>query len=239
MIANINHPLRLFASFEDYWIRYGDPFKLWKGKMNYHLLSPEHHYDDGWRYYEDPTYNSETQRLGELIHNTENDKVTYQVIAYTPEEIEERTKNQVLAQAEAERFQKLEEAKEKAVMDVFQAIADPEEALAIQAVYPLWSGDGVAVKVGEKYQAFEGMELKLYEVIQAHTTQPDWMPPAVPALFKRVAVEGQILPWVQPTGAHDAYNIGDRVSYQGQNWESTVNANIYAPGVVAGQWVVI
>ena len=38
-------------------------------------------------------------------------------------------------------------------------------------------------------------------------------------------------PWVQPTGAHDAYNLGDKVSHNGSNWESTVAANVWEPGV--------
>jgi len=44
-------------------------------------------------------------------------------------------------------------------------------------------------------------------------------------------------PWVQPTGAHDAYNIGAIVTYNGQTWRSTVNANVWAPGVFG--WVVV
>lgn len=37
--------------------------------------------------------------------------------------------------------------------------------------------------------------------------------------------------WVQPTGAHDAYNKGDRVTYNGEVWVCTENNNVYAPGV--------
>lgn len=48
--------------------------------------------------------------------------------------------------------------------------------------------------------------------------------------------DGEILDWKQPTGAHDAYQIGDKVKYNNAVWESAVNANVYAPGVVAGQW---
>ncbi|WP_373399682.1 hypothetical protein V8V91_08495 [Algoriphagus halophilus] len=237
MIANINTlPLKTYSDILNYIRREGSPRPH---LMSYHLAKPSIHFEDGFRDVIDPQINTETQRRGVLIYDDQNDVVTYQVIDFTPEEIEERTKNQVLAQAEIDRFQKLQEAQEKAIMDSYQSITDPAEALANQSIYPFWSPDAVEVKLGEKYQAFDGTELKLYEVIQAHTTQADWNPPAVPALFKRVAVEGQILPWVQPTGAHDAYNIGDKVSYQAQNWESTVDANIYAPGVVSGQWVVI
>jgi hypothetical protein len=37
--------------------------------------------------------------------------------------------------------------------------------------------------------------------------------------------------WVQPTGAGDAYQIGERVSHNGKNWESTVSNNVWEPGV--------
>lgn len=37
--------------------------------------------------------------------------------------------------------------------------------------------------------------------------------------------------WVQPTGAHDAYTIGDRVTYQGKVYESTMDGNVWVPGV--------
>ena len=37
--------------------------------------------------------------------------------------------------------------------------------------------------------------------------------------------------WVQPTGAHDAYNTGDRVTHNGSVWICTIDANVYEPGV--------
>lgn len=37
--------------------------------------------------------------------------------------------------------------------------------------------------------------------------------------------------WIQPTGAHDAYALGDRVTYDGKTWQSTVGANVWTPGV--------
>lgn len=49
-----------------------------------------------------------------------------------------------------------------------------------------------------------------------------------------------VLPaWVQPTGGHDAYSIGDRVTHNGQNWESAWANNVWEPGIVAGAWVQI
>lgn len=36
---------------------------------------------------------------------------------------------------------------------------------------------------------------------------------------------------IRLTGAHDAYNEGDKVSHNGKHWISDINANVYEPGV--------
>lgn len=35
--------------------------------------------------------------------------------------------------------------------------------------------------------------------------------------------------WTQPLGAHDAYKTGDRVTFEGKVYESTVDGNVWAP----------
>mgnify|MGYP000397319037 CR=1 FL=1 len=45
----------------------------------------------------------------------------------------------------------------------------------------------------------------------------------------------EIEEWVQPKGSHDAYNIGDKVTHNGDTWESTIDANTYEPGIYG--WV--
>ena len=40
----------------------------------------------------------------------------------------------------------------------------------------------------------------------------------------------------QPTGAHDAYKQGDRVTYKGQAYESTINGNVWAPDAYPQGW---
>jgi hypothetical protein len=45
-------------------------------------------------------------------------------------------------------------------------------------------------------------------------------------------------PWVQPTGAQDAYPLGATVTHNGQTWENTGSpANVWAPGVFG--WTVV
>nr|DAL91751.1 MAG TPA: ChiA1-BD-binding domain protein [Caudoviricetes sp.] len=70
----------------------------------------------------------------------------------------------------------------------------------------------------------------LYRCVQAHTSQADWTPDAAPALWVRVSVD-EYPDWVQPTGAHDAYNTGDKVTYNGGRYISAVDGNTYAPDV--------
>lgn len=74
-----------------------------------------------------------------------------------------------------------------------------------------------------------------YQVIQGHISQSGWAPDQVPALFKQIY--GEYTEWEQPLGSHDAYMIGDKVSYQDSKWESIVDSNIWAPDVYG--WVQI
>lgn len=59
-----------------------------------------------------------------------------------------------------------------------------------------------------------------------------------PAEFGRVYTEGDLIPteewpeWVQPTGTHDAYEAGKKVSHNGKDWINTYgDGNIWEPGV--------
>lgn len=42
--------------------------------------------------------------------------------------------------------------------------------------------------------------------------------------------------FVQPTGAHDAYKTGDRVTYNGHIYESTMDGNVWAPDAYPQGW---
>ena len=42
--------------------------------------------------------------------------------------------------------------------------------------------------------------------------------------------------WVQPTGAHDAYQKGDRVRYNGNVYESLIDGNVWSPDAYPAGW---
>ena len=124
----------------------------------------------------------------------------------------------------------LERAANMALAPLLADLTD-EEVLERISVFPEWRA-GVAVTVGEHFR-YDG---KAYRVAQAHTTQADWTPNTVPALFVEVAPPDTIPDWVQPTGAHDTYQIGDQVRFEGQVWESTINDNSWSPTVYPQGW---
>ena len=116
-----------------------------------------------------------------------------------------------------------------------EALTD-EDALEVAEIFPTWQSKvdkGQAVSVNERLWD----NGHLWRVVQAHTPQSDWRPEdTTPTLFVEVAVN-QIPEWRQPTGAQDAYMTGDKVTHQGQTWESSVDNNVWEPGVYG--WVVV
>lgn len=48
--------------------------------------------------------------------------------------------------------------------------------------------------------------------------------------------EPSIPEFVQPTGAHDAYKKGDKVSFNGKIYESLIDANVYSPSAYPLGW---
>ena len=100
-----------------------------------------------------------------------------------------------------------------------------ENAVKVIDLYPVWMV-GIAVAKDSRYQ-YNG---KLYKCVQAHTTQADWTPDVNPALWVKVSLD-EWPEWVQPTGAHDAYAKGDKVTHNSKKWTSDVDANTWEPGV--------
>ena len=42
--------------------------------------------------------------------------------------------------------------------------------------------------------------------------------------------------WVQPTGAHDAYNTGDKVTFNGRHYTSKIDGNTWSPEAYPDGW---
>ena len=111
----------------------------------------------------------------------------------------------------------------RAFLEKMSVNATDEEALDNILAFPKW-------EVGKAYTKDERIRYGdvLYKVLQSHTSQADWTPDIAVSLYVRVTIE-EFPEWVQPTGAHDAYNKGDKVSHNEKHWESLIDANVYEP----------
>ena len=105
-----------------------------------------------------------------------------------------------------------------------------KDALQAVELFPQWVVEHAYV-VGERLQ-YNGV---LYRVVQAHTSQTDWTPDITPALFVVVSLD-EWPEFVQPTGVHDAYNKGDKVTFNGKHYISLIDANVYSPAVYPAGW---
>ena len=125
----------------------------------------------------------------------------------------------------------------KALQMYAQTLTD-EQAMEISMVYP-------AYEVGRAYTADElfiyGIndvgDPQLYRVVQSHTSQEDWKPDTTPSLYTPIGLNEEGYPkWSRPTGAHDAYNIGDIVDYNGTLYKSLIDGNVYSPEEYPAGW---
>lgn len=117
-------------------------------------------------------------------------------------------------------------APKDSMLDYIERTADDETLLEMEDVFEEWD-------VGRAYKAGRVLRFNgdLWRVVQAHTSQDDWLPPDVPALYTRIEPPNTIGEWRQPQGDHDTYQMGDKVTHKGKTWVSTINDNVWEPSV--------
>jgi hypothetical protein len=123
---------------------------------------------------------------------------------------------------------------------VYRDTADPEEAAQqyaeycsnLEAVAEPWEPGKVFKKHQARPISYDG---KLYECIQGITVNdPNHTPDVTHAHYSEIQAPagGGYPEWAQPTHAENSYAVGDRVTWAGKNWESTIPANTTEPGTL-------
>lgn len=110
-----------------------------------------------------------------------------------------------------------------------EALSD-DEALKVPALYPEWSGNSVVYPVGTRV-LYNGT---LYRALETRTSTPTESPIDSPQNWVKVlpSSSGETAPeW---ENGH-SYNQGDRVTRRGNIYESTIDDNIYEPGVFGSE----
>lgn len=131
----------------------------------------------------------------------------------------------------------------KALQMFAQSLTD-DEAMEVATVFPAWVKKR-AYKLNEMvtYGENEVGDPQLYRCVQAHTSQADWTPDVAVSLWTAIGLAPDLIPvWSQPTGAHDAYNKGDRVHYPEKDspvYESLIDGNVYSPEAYPQGWEMI
>lgn len=124
-------------------------------------------------------------------------------------------------------------------LQMYAATLTDEQAMEIASVYPRWEV-GKAYSVGDIISYGENSlgDPQLYKVVQAHMSQEDWIPgQGTDSLYDAFGLDESGYPiWSQPTGAHDAYNTGDIVNYNGTLYKSLIDGNVWAPDAYPQGW---
>lgn len=104
-----------------------------------------------------------------------------------------------------------------------------ETALEVPEMFPQWTAKAYAVGDRVRYQG------SLYRCVQAHPMNETYTPDAAVSLWALVINEG-IPEWVQPDSTNP-YMKGDHVMHNGIEWVSTIDYNVFEPGIAG--WEVV
>ena len=128
----------------------------------------------------------------------------------------------------------------RAVQMFVRSLGD-EEAMEVATVFPQYEV-GKFYKLNDIFTYGENKvgDPQLYRVVQDHTSQADWTPNTTASLYVAIGLTEEGYPvWSKPTGAHDAYNMGDIVDYNGTLYKSLINGNTYSPDEQPQGWKVV
>lgn len=123
-------------------------------------------------------------------------------------------------------------------LQMFAMSLTDEKAMEVVAVFDPWMiSKNYAVGEYLTYGENGVGDPQLYKVVQAHTSQADWTPDVSTSLYDAIGLDDAGYPvWSQPTGDHDAYDIGDIVNYNGELYESLIDGNTYSPDTYPAGW---
>lgn len=125
-------------------------------------------------------------------------------------------------------------------LQMFAMSLSDDQAMEVATVFDPWVV-GKTYAVGDFVTHGENSvgDPQLYKVVSKHTSQADWTPDATPSLYDAIGLDDSGYPvWSQPIGAHDAYNTGDIVNYNGTLYQSLIDGNVYSPDAYPAGWQV-
>lgn len=199
----------------------------WKNYLNFKEASLELQQQEGFYDVVTPDYDKALQRLGDIYFDEINRIFTYTVIDKTLEELaleKEQLLNDIETNFDIQAIKKLLIILTKDILNSETVTQDQLDSLV--TIYPPYR-ENKAYALNNVFM----YENNLYRVVQAHTSQADWIPSTTPSLYTKYTPAEVIAEWIQPLGAQDAYVLGAKVTHNGSTWESIVADNVWEPGV--------
>jgi len=113
-----------------------------------------------------------------------------------------------------------------------------EDKLALKPLYPEWNANS-----SYYLDDIVRYEEDLYRVLQNHISRIAWRPNTATSLYVKIEIaqnpnnpEEVTYAWIQPTGAHDAYTVGDKVLFESKIYENLIDANTWSPAAYPAGW---
>ena len=197
----------------------------------YHLLGAGILKDEGWLPLEEvePDYPQDTHRLEVDRYEILADKVIkhYKAVPLPKESDTPEGATRIMARMQAV---------------TMASTMTKTQLFSVRYLFPQWR-ELIGKTIAKEDTPYLMHGDDFYMVNQGHLVQEIWPPgEGTESIYSLVAEPGTIAPWVQPLGAHDAYNKpgsgkekSDPVSHNGKTWISTLDGNIWEPGVYG--WV--
>ena len=149
---------------------------------------------------------------------------------------EDRYNEYIKEQKRQESVMKGEQLKQELTENTVLNNASDEDAYVMRYLYGEWSGDGITYKTNDRLMYND----KFYKVLQDHTSQSDWTPDTASSLYVEIADPSNEYPeFKQPTGAHDAYAKGDKITFEGKKYVSLIDANTWSPSAYSQGWKLV
>lgn len=160
-----------------------------------------------------------------------NNQCIIELTGYTSQEAREKEQAAIIDPEQTcdvyidTRFISVDYDPDFSVNKAYELLKGMEEWSDAEDVWDLWAA-GETYYIGD-IRLYEDV---LYKCKQLHTAQEGWEPPNVPALWEVYEEEGGIPVWSQPDSSNP-YMTGDHVMHNGVEWVSTIDNNVWEPGV--------
>ena len=148
---------------------------------------------------------------------------------------EEKYNNYIKEENRKEQIEIASEELEVLAKEQLLPVLTDTQAYTFRYLFPTFEIDKV-YEVGERII----YEDKFYKVITTHTSQADWTPDVAVSLFVEISDPAIEYPeFKKPYSAETAYNTGDKITFEGNKYISTMDNNVYSPTEYPQGWELV